>query len=175
MQGESDNMEKKVQIGMLCEIYGNLLTKRQLNILNDYCNEDLSLTEIAENNKITRQAVNDIVKKGESKLLEYEQKLGIMKKTIDRVTKMENILDDLIIVVEKSDKAMNELADCLKNLNTLKKYYQSQYMKDVMADKRHEIPQDLKRGVLSEDAVETLLIDLFELSNKMAKLSKKIR
>ena len=41
-----------------------------------------------------------------------------MKKTIDRVTKMENILDDLIIVVEKSDKAMNELADCLKNLNT---------------------------------------------------------
>ena len=63
-------MEKKVQIGMLCEIYGNLLTKRQLNILNDYCNEDLSLTEIAENNKITRQAVNDIVKKGESKLLE---------------------------------------------------------------------------------------------------------
>ena len=42
MQGESDNMEKKVQIGMLCEIYGNLLTKRQLNILNDYCNEDLS-------------------------------------------------------------------------------------------------------------------------------------
>ena len=98
-----------------------------------------------------------------------------MKKTIDRVTKMENILDDLIIVVEKSDKAMNELADCLKNLNTLKKYYQSQYMKDVMTDKRHEIPQDLKRGVLSEDAVETLLIDLFELSNKMAKLSKKIR
>ena len=82
MQGESNNMEKKVQIGMLCEIYGNLLTKRQLNILNDYCNEDLSLTEIAENNKITRQAVNDIVKKGESKLLEYEQKLGIMKKTI---------------------------------------------------------------------------------------------
>ena len=98
-----------------------------------------------------------------------------MTKTIDSVTKMENILDDLIIVVEKSDKAMNELADCLKNLNTLKKYYQSQYMKDVMADKRHEIPQDLKRGVLSEDAVETLLIDLFELSNKMAKLSKKIR
>ena len=64
MQGESDNMEKKVQIGMLCEIYGNLLTKRQLNILNDYCNEDLSLTEIAEKNKITRQPDNDIVKKG---------------------------------------------------------------------------------------------------------------
>ena len=98
-----------------------------------------------------------------------------MNNIIDRITKMENILDELTIVVEKSDKAMNELVDSLKKLNTLKIYYESQYMKDVMADKRHEIPQDLKRGVLSEDAVETLLIDLFELSNKMAKLSKKIR
>ena len=54
-------MEKKVQIGMLCEIYGKLLTKKQYSILNDYANADLSLTEIAENNNITRQAVNDIV------------------------------------------------------------------------------------------------------------------
>lgn len=60
-------MEKKVEIGMLYEIYGNLLTKRQQNVLNDFANCDLSLTEIAENNKITRQAVNDIVKKGEKK------------------------------------------------------------------------------------------------------------
>ena len=45
-------MEKKVQIGMLCDIYGKLLTKRQYNILNDYANGDLSLTEIAENNNI---------------------------------------------------------------------------------------------------------------------------
>ena len=98
-----------------------------------------------------------------------------MNKTIERVTKMENILDELTIVVEKSDKAMTELVDSLKDLNTLKKYYESQYMKDVIADKRLEIPQDLKRGVLSEDAVHILLTDLFELSTKMAKLSKKIR
>ena len=98
-----------------------------------------------------------------------------MNNIIDRITKMENILDELTIVVEKSDKVMNELVDSLKNLNTLKKYYESQYMKDVMADKRNENPQDLKRGVLSEDAVHMLLTDLFELSNKMEKLSKKIR
>lgn len=98
-----------------------------------------------------------------------------MENIIDRVTKMENILDELTVVVEKSEKTMNELADSLEDLNTLKKYYESQYMKDVMADKNLEIPQDLKRGVLSEDAVHTLLTDLFELANKMAKLSKKIR
>ena len=98
-----------------------------------------------------------------------------MNNIIERITKMEDILDELTIVVEKSDKVMNELVDSLKDLNTLKKYYESQYMKDVMADKRNEVPQDLKRGVLSEDAVHMLLTDLFELSNKMEKLSKKIR
>lgn len=98
-----------------------------------------------------------------------------MNNIIDRITKMENILDELTIVVEKSDKAMNELTDSLKDLKTLKKYYESQYMKDVMAEKRNEVPQDLKRGVLSEDAVHMLLTDLVELSNKMEKLSQKIR
>ncbi|MDX1270867.1 DUF4298 domain-containing protein [Bizionia paragorgiae] len=98
-----------------------------------------------------------------------------MNTIIERITKMENILDELTIVVEKSDKAMSELEDSLKDLKTLKTYYESQYMKDVMADKRLEVPQDLKRGVLSEDAVHMLLTDLFELSNKMEKLSKKIR
>ena len=115
-------MEKKVQIGMLCEIYGNLLTKRQLNILNDYCNEDLSLTEIAENNKITRQAVNDIVKKGESKLLEYEQKLGIMKKTIDQEKQIQNILSELSKITDSSsdkkiEKILNSVRKELISLN----------------------------------------------------------
>ena len=95
-------MEKKVQIGMLCEIYGKLLTKKQYSILNDYANADLSLTEIAENNNITRQAVNDIVKKGENKLLEYEQKLGIMKKTIDQEKQIQNILSETFYTGVKS-------------------------------------------------------------------------
>lgn len=98
-----------------------------------------------------------------------------MDNIIDRITRMENILDKLTIVVEESDKTMDELIDSLGDLNTLKKYYESQYMKDVMAEKRDEVPQDLKRGVLSEDAIHILLTDFFELSSKMSKLSKKIK
>ena len=45
-------MEKKVKISMLCQIYGKLLTEKQLEILSDYYNNDLSLSEIAENNHI---------------------------------------------------------------------------------------------------------------------------
>ena len=58
-------MEEKVKISMLIETYGKLLTEKQNQILNDYYNNDLSLSEIAENEGITRQAVRDIIKKGE--------------------------------------------------------------------------------------------------------------
>ena len=50
-------------------------------------------------------------------------KFKTMKKTIERVTKMETILDDLTLIVEKSDNALTELSDSLEDLNTLKKYY----------------------------------------------------
>ena len=80
-------MEKNVEVSILCEIYGKLLTKKQQELLNDYYNNDLSLSEIAENNQITRQAVRDIIKKGESKLFELEEKLSFMKKTMEQEKK----------------------------------------------------------------------------------------
>ena len=109
-------MERKIQIGLLCEIYGSLLTKRQFNILNDYANSDLSLTEIAENNNITRQAVNDIVKKGELKLLSYEEKLGVMEKTLKQEKKVQEILTELSkLNKDVTDTKLN------KKLETIKK------------------------------------------------------
>ena len=77
-------MERKVQISILCELYGKLLTKKQCEFINDYYNNDLSLSEIAENNNITRQAVRDMIKKGEKKLFEYEEKLEFMKRTLNQ-------------------------------------------------------------------------------------------
>ena len=108
-------MERKVEIGILCSIYGSLLTRRQLNILNDYFNEDLSLSEIAENNNITRQAVNDIVKKGESKLLDYEKKLGIMKKTMNEEKQIQNILSELSKITDiSSDKKIEKILNSIQ-------------------------------------------------------------
>lgn len=115
-------MEKKVQISILCQIYGNLLTKRQLSILNDYANSDLSLSEIAENNNITRQAVNDIVRKGENKLLEYEQKLGFMEKTLNQEKQIQSILMELSKIKDNSsdkkvEKILNNVVKELECLN----------------------------------------------------------
>ena len=97
-------MEKKIKISMLCEIYGKLLTEKQLEILNDYYNNDLSLTEIAENNNITRQAVLDNKKKGENKLFEYEEKLSFMEKTI----KLEKLLQEVLTELSKIEDASSD-------------------------------------------------------------------
>lgn len=88
-------MEKNVKVSMLCQIYGKLLTEKQYEVLNDYYNNDLSLSEIAENNNITRQAVRDVIKKGENKLFEFEEKLSIMSKTLKTEKQIQNVLSEL--------------------------------------------------------------------------------
>ena len=114
-------MEKNVKVSMLCEVYGNLLTKKQLSILQDYYDKDLSLSEIAQNQDITRQAVRDIIKKGEKKLFEYEEKLLFMKKTINQEKQIQNILLNLNkIQKDSSDKKVtNILEEVKKELNCL--------------------------------------------------------
>ena len=114
-------MNKKVEISMLCDIYGKLLTEKQFEFINDYYNNDLSLSEIAENNDITRQAVRDIIKKGERKLFEYEEKLLFMKKTISQEQKIQVILSELTkIQTDSSDrKIANILNSIKKELNCL--------------------------------------------------------
>lgn len=88
-------MDNNVKISILCDLYGKLLTEKQFEFLDDYYNNDLSLSEIAENNNITRQAVRDIIKKGERKLFEYEEKLEFMKKTLNQEKKLEKVLLDI--------------------------------------------------------------------------------
>ena len=107
-------MDRKVEISILCEIYGKLLTKKQLNILDNYYNLDLSLSEIAENECITRQAVRDI-KKGENKLFEFEEKLGIMKKNMKQEEKIANILSELTKIQTKfTDEQIAEILEHIK-------------------------------------------------------------
>ena len=114
-------MEKNVQISLLCETYGKLLTKNQLNILKNYYDKDLSLSEIAENEKITRQAVRDIIKKGENKLFELEEKLGIMKRMLKQEEQIAIILAEISKIEEKStDKQIAKiLTHVKKELNCL--------------------------------------------------------
>lgn len=114
-------MEKNVEISMLWQIYGKLLTEKQYKYIDYYYNTDLSLSEIAENENITRQAVRDIIKKGERKLFEYEEKLLFMRRTINQEKQIQNILLHLNKIQKNSSdkKVMSILDEIKKELNCL--------------------------------------------------------
>lgn len=114
-------MEKNVKVSILLQTYGNLLTENQVSVLNDYYNDDLSLSEIAENNNITRQAVRDNIKKGEQKLFEFEEKLGVMKKTMIQEQKISEILAKITTIEAKSSdkKVQHILEEVRAELNCL--------------------------------------------------------
>ena len=107
-------MDEKVEISILCEIYGKLLTEKQEEFIEDYYNNDLSLSEIAENNNITRQAVRDIIKKGEKKLFEYEEKLHFMKRTLNQEKRIEKVLSELTKI--QKDYSDEQIASVLENI-----------------------------------------------------------
>ena len=107
-------MEKNVEISILCQLYGKLLSEKQLEFIDDYYNNDLSLSEIAENHGITRQAVRDMLKKGEKKLFEYEEKLLFMKRMLNQEKKIEEILVELTKI--QKDYTDNEIASILENV-----------------------------------------------------------
>ncbi len=107
-------MDKHIQISMLCQMYGKLLTKKQYSVLIDYYNNDLSLAEIAEIHHISRQGVRDLLLKGESKLFEFEEKLGIMKKVQKQEKQIQTILSQISEIKDNSsdkkiEKILNEV------------------------------------------------------------------
>ena len=123
--------EKIIYYGTLLELYGGLLTDKQYSAIDKYYNMDLSLSEIAQEDKITRQAVRDNIKKAEEKLEFFESKLKLyknFKKEDNIVSKLEkNIINlaakitTLSIDKYEKEKLDNTLKEIIKNVDSLKK------------------------------------------------------
>lgn len=90
-------MAKNLEISYLLDFYGEMLTNKQKDFLDYYYNEDLSLSEIAENEGITRQGVRDSIKRAESQLFDMESKLRLG----ERFTELRRGLDDIIECADK--------------------------------------------------------------------------
>lgn len=84
-------MAKNLEVSFLLDFYGEMLTKKQHDFLVYYYDEDLSLSEIAENEGITRQGVRDAIKRAENQLFDMENRLGFAK----RFTEMKQGLEDI--------------------------------------------------------------------------------
>ena len=92
------SLEKNLRVNKLLDQYGSLLSKKQLSVMHDYYRSDLGLSEIADSCNITRQAVLDIVKRCESKLIKFEQALNFVKKKqelLDAVSKPNICLEQI--------------------------------------------------------------------------------
>ncbi len=106
-------MEKNIEITLLFDIYGKLLTNKQQEIFKEYYLYNLSLREIAQNRNISYQGVRDSIKSSESMLQNFEKEVGMFKllKNIENACNILNKSEDLNIQKEKLLKLLKSEDD----------------------------------------------------------------
>ena len=109
-------MEDRVEISLLMDYYGSLLTEKQKNIMELYYNEDLSLAEIAELNNTSRQAIHDLINRCYKQFLAYESKLNLLEKSLEREEKIAKFLDEVNEKYSLMDEDYINYKETLENL-----------------------------------------------------------
>ena len=116
------------RMSLLYDFYGDMLTPRQKEFYDLYYNEDLSLSEIAENYGITRQGVRDVIVRAEGILTELEEKTGI----ISRFHQMQRQFDAIGAEVEH-----------IRRINEERRYYDNQI--DLSCKRIQDVLTELKQ------------------------------
>lgn len=98
-QSIEQRLEERVYLSMLYDFYGALLKENNRRIFEAYIQEDYSISEIAEEMEISRQAVHDAVKRITKQLKGYEEKLGLLER------------------FEQQRDEMKRLHECLRKMN----------------------------------------------------------
>jgi predicted DNA-binding protein YlxM (UPF0122 family) len=106
-------MDNYSRAGILADIYGSLLTKKQFDTLCLYLYEDCSLYEISEKMGITRQAAHDVIKRSLNLLEDYEEKLAIYSKLLIN-RENENRIKSMILE-DRIDEALTVLHEIVEN------------------------------------------------------------
>jgi len=96
--------DKTLINAMLFDFYGEMLTDKQYEYYDLYHNNDLSLSEIADSAGISKQGVHDIIVRAEKKLMELEQKTGIIKKWSETRAELEQDIAKGALVQEAALK-----------------------------------------------------------------------
>jgi hypothetical protein len=108
-------LEKTTRMNYLFDFYQSLLTPKQRSYMSLYYLDDYSLGEIAEEFSVSRQAVYDNIKRTETMLEEYEEKLGLFQRFQERqqlVMKLKN----LISANEHVNKEVKEIVEAIEKL-----------------------------------------------------------
>lgn len=106
-------MEKIVEQGLLYDFYGELLTEHQRKIYEDAVYHDLSLSEIAEMQGISRQGVHDLIRRCDRTLEDYEEKLHLVKRfneMKENIRRMEALAGENSLGPEQMREELKKLA-----------------------------------------------------------------
>ena len=98
-------MAKNLDMILLLDFYGDMLTEKQRDFISYYYDDDLSLAEIAENVGITRQGVRDAIKRAENQLMEMEERVGF-------VARFDHFKNGLAKISSKAAKINEENLKC---------------------------------------------------------------
>ena len=118
-------MEDFAKTSMLFDIYGGLLTDKKKRVMEMYHEDDMSLSEIAEELEVSRAAVHDSLRSAERLLCSYEDKLGILadylrkEKLADELRTYISEARDLLAKDMLERKSKDELDRCLAKATEL--------------------------------------------------------
>ena len=94
-------MSKNLEMSYLLDFYGEVLTEKQRDMMQQYFNMDLSLSEIADNFNITRQGVRDAIKRAEAQLFAFEEHIGLcerlekMRKGLSEISELTSVINEV--------------------------------------------------------------------------------
>ena len=89
-------MSKNLEMSYLLDFYGEVLTEKQRDMMQQYFNMDLSLSEIADNFDITRQGVRDVIVRAEAILTDLEDKTGLIRRFHTMKQQLQQVRDDAV-------------------------------------------------------------------------------
>ncbi|MDI6704642.1 MAG: YlxM family DNA-binding protein [Bacillota bacterium] len=100
-------IEKFVEISLLYDFYGKILTDKQRDIIDLYYMKDLSLGEISELQGISRQAVHDNLRRAEKQLRTLEESLGLVERFLAEKEKWNIVLEKIEAIVNGAGSGCN--------------------------------------------------------------------
>ena len=144
-------MAKDFEMGYLLDFYGEVLTPKQREMLRQYYNDDLSLSEIGENFGITRQGARDAIKHGETALKELEEKVGFaaryrrVQQTLEELEQLasgEEVFENMVVTMKKLSEDEKIRMQC-----EAREDYERSLLTEYNAGKSEGIEQGLQQGI----------------------------
>ena len=115
-------MPKNLEVSCLLDFYGDVLSPKQQEIMQQYYNEDLSLAEISENCGITRQGVRDAIKRAESILQDLEDKIQAAKRfrQIEQdLQSLQQLAEQIACLNQQQQFPIKQIAECCEGISQI--------------------------------------------------------